>query len=153
MELVCLNVDLFLVLGAKVARLESKNKPDETFACYTRAALVYKGDYFVEDPYLEWLGPRRDLFWSKYIEILEKKGLLYEEMDQWPEAVDTWSVILGTDPFFEAAYRNLMILYADAGRKSEALHVFKECRGILKRELDTEPEFQTQQIYARIKKL
>jgi DNA-binding SARP family transcriptional activator len=153
LELVCLDVDLFMALGAKAARLESGNKPDEALACYTRAALVYKGDYFVEDPYLEWLGPRRDLFRSKYIEILEKKGLLHEEMDQWPEAVDTWRVILGTDPFFEAAYRNLMILYADAGRKSEALHVFKECRGILKRELDTEPEIQTQQIYARIKKL
>ena len=153
LELVCLDVDLFLALGAEAVRLESGNKPDETLVCYTRAALVYKGDYFVEDPYLEWLGPRRDLFRSKYIEILKKKGLLHEEMDQWSEAVDTWRVILGTDPFFEAAYRNLMILYADAGRKSEALHVFKECRGILNRELDTEPEFQTQQIYARIKKL
>lgn len=153
LELVCLDIDLFMALGAKAARLESGNKPDEALACYSRATLLYKGDYFVEDPYLEWLGPRRDLLRSKYIEILEKKGRLHEEMDQWTEAVATWRAILGNDPFFEAAYRNLMILYADAGRKNEALHVFKECRGILKRELDTEPEFQTQQIYARIKKL
>jgi DNA-binding SARP family transcriptional activator len=72
-------------------------------------------------------------------------------MDQWQAAVDTWRVLLGTDPFAEAAYRNLMILYADAGRKNEALHVFRECQGILKRELDTEPEFQTQQVYNKIK--
>ncbi len=153
LELVCLDVDLFMALGAEAARLESGNKPDEALACYTRAALLYKGDYFAEDPYLEWLGPRRELFRSKYIEILEKKGMLHEELHQWPEAVDTWRAILGTDPFFEAAYRNLMILYADAGRKNEALHVFKECQRILKRELDTEPEFQTQQIYIRLKKL
>jgi LuxR family maltose regulon positive regulatory protein len=153
LELICLDIDVFMALGAEAARLESGNKPDEALACYIRAALVYKGDYFVEEPYLEWLGPRRELFRSKYIEILEKKGMLHEALHQWQEAVDTWRAILGTDPFVEAAYRNLMILYADAGRKNEALHVFKECQGILKRELDTEPEFQTQQIYARIKKL
>jgi len=153
LELVCLDVDLFMTLGTQAARLESGNKPDEALTCYIRAALMYKGDYFAEDPYLEWIGPRRNLFRSKYIEILEKKGLLHEEMGQWQEAVDTWRVLLGVDPFFEAAYRNLMILYADAGRKNEALHVFKECRGILEKELDTEPEFKTQQIYARIKKL
>jgi LuxR family maltose regulon positive regulatory protein len=153
LELICLDIDVFMALGAEAARLESGNKPDEALACYIRAALVYKGDYFVEEPYLEWLGPRRELFRSKYIEILEKKGMLHEALHQWQEAVDTWRAILGTDPFVEAAYRNLMILYADAGRKNEALHVFKECQRILKRELDTEPEFQTQQIYARIKKL
>ncbi len=62
-------------------------------------------------------------------------------------------LILGVDPFFEAAYRNLMILYADAGRKNKALYVFKECRSILKKELDTEPEVQTQEIYTRIREL
>jgi DNA-binding SARP family transcriptional activator len=151
LDLICLDVDLFMAMGTEAARLESMNKPEEALACYTRAAAVYKGDYFVEDPYLEWLGPRRELFRAKYIEILEKKGLLHEEMDQWQAAVDTWRVLLGTDPFAEAAYRNLMILYADAGRKNEALHVFRECQGILKRELDTEPEFQTQQVYNKIR--
>jgi len=48
-------------------------------------------------------------------------------------------------------YRNLMILYADADRKNVALHVFKECCSILKKELDTEPEVQTQEIYIRIR--
>jgi DNA-binding SARP family transcriptional activator len=153
LELIRLDVDQFMALVTQAAGLESGNKPDEALACYSRAALVYKGDYFVEDPYLDWLAPRRDLFRSKYIEILEKKGRLHEELDQWQAAVDTWRVLLGVDPFVETAYRNLMILYADAGRKNEALHVFRECRGILKRELDTEPEVQTRQIYARIKKM
>lgn len=58
----------------------------------------------------------------------------------------------GSDPF-EVVYRNLMILYPDADRKNVALHVFKECCSILKKELDTEPEVQTQEIYTRILKL
>ena len=71
-------------------------------------------------------------------------------MNQWQEAVDTWRCILTTDPFFESAYRNLMILYADAGQQNEAIHVFKECQSILKNGLDTKPESKTRDIYARI---
>ena len=153
LELIRLDIDAFIALGTEAARLESDNKLEEALGCYGRAAGLYKGDYFAEDPYLEWIGQRRNLFRSKYIEILQKKALLHEDMNQWQQAVDTWRAILGTDPFFEAAYRNLMILYADAGRKNEALHVFKECSSILKNELDTEPESQTLGIYNKIRKL
>jgi DNA-binding SARP family transcriptional activator len=149
-ELICLDSDEFMAVGAEAIRLESENKPDQALLCYSKAAGLYKGDYFVENPYLEWLAPRRELFRSKYVEILEKKALLHEDMDQWQEAVDTWRCILATDSFFESAYRNLMILYADAGRKNEAIHVFKECQSILKNGLDTQPESQTRDIYARI---
>ncbi len=153
LELIRLDIDEFMALGAEAARLESDNKPDEALGCYARAAKLYKGDYFAEDPYMEWIGRPRDLFRFKYIEILRKKALLHEEVDQWQKAVDTWRIILGTDPFLEAAYRNLMILYADAGRKNEALHVFKECCAVLKKELDAEPELQTLEIHARIRRL
>ena len=149
-ELIYLDSDEFMAIGAEAIRLESVNKSDQALLCYSKAAGLYKGDYFVENPYLEWLAPRRELFRSKYIEILEKKARLYEDMNQWQEAVDTWRCILATDSFFESAYRNLMILYADAGRKNEAIHVFKECQSILKNGLDTEPESQTRDIYARI---
>jgi len=153
LELIHLDIDAFMDLGAEGGRLESDNKLDEALVCYGKAVGLYKGDYFAEDLYQEWIGQRRDMFRSKYIEILGKKAKLHEDMDQWQEAVDTWRLILGTDPFFEAAYQNLMILYADAGRKNEALHLFKECRSILKKELDTEPEVQTREIYARIREL
>jgi LuxR family maltose regulon positive regulatory protein len=153
LELISLDIDLFLSLGKEAARLETENKPKEALFCYTRAVKLYKGDYFAEDPYMEWIDQPREMFRSKYIEILTKKGLLHEDMDQWEQAVDSWRTILGIAPFFEAAYRNLMILYADAGRKNEALHVFKECRSILKKELDTEPESKTRQIYARIREI
>jgi len=153
LELIHLDIDAFMALGVEAARMESANRPEEAVACYDRAAGLYKGDYFAEDLYHEWIGPRRDTFRTRYIEILQKKGLLHEEMDQWEKAVQTWRRILVTDPFFEAAYQNLMILYADAGRKNEALHVFKECCSILKKGLDTEPEFQTRQLYGRIREL
>lgn len=152
-ELIHLDSDEFMAIGAEGVRLEADNKSDQALLCYSKAAGLYKGDWFVENPYLEWLAPRRELFRSKYIEILEKKARLHEDMDQWQEAVDTWRAILATEPFFESAYRNLMILYADAGRKNEAIHLFKECQSILKNELDTEPESQTRDIYDRVRKL
>ncbi len=153
LELISLDTDEFLALGAKATGLEFVNTREETLVCYTRAARLYRGDYFAEDPYMDWIAHRRELFRSKYIMILQKKAMLHEDMNQWEEAMDTWRKLLQTDPTFEEAYQNMMILYADAGRKNEAMQVFNKCRNILRTELDTAPDPQTLDLYEKIKKL
>ena len=65
-------------------------------------------------------------------------------------AVATWHRILGIDPCFETAYRNLMILYADGGEKNKALNIFERCRNTLQKELATEPEARTLGLYNQI---
>jgi DNA-binding SARP family transcriptional activator len=74
-------------------------------------------------------------------------------MNQWQEAMDTWRTLLQTDPTFEGAYQNMMILYADTGRKKEAIQVFNTCRAVLKTELDAEPDPETLDLYEKIKNL
>nr|NJM00886.1 hypothetical protein [Desulfobacula sp.] len=148
--LVTLDVDEFLCLGVRAAENEKNNNLDAALELYDRAAELYKGDYFAEEPYMEWILRKRDLLRAKYIEVLEKKARLHEELDQIQKAVDTWQRILDTEPYSETAYQNLMILYADSGRRNKAREVFETCLLVFRNELGTEPDKEIFHIYDKI---
>ncbi len=150
-ELVRLDVDEFLALSLQGAEHERVNRFEAALECYEKAAALYKGDYFSEEPYLEWISRKRDLLKGKYIEVLEKKARLHEELDQIQKAVETWQLVLDIEPYFEAAYQNLMILYADSGRKNRAMEVFEACLVLFQNELGTDPDEETFHIYEKIK--
>jgi len=150
-ELITLDVDEFITFGALAVENERDNKFITALKFYEKAVGIYKGDYFAEEPYLEWISRKRDLFKARYVELLQKKAMLHEELDQIEKAVETWKQVLGAEPFFEVAYQNLMILYADSGQTNRALNLFFEYRLLLKKELGTEPDSQTINIHNKIK--
>ncbi len=152
-ELVDIDTRLFLSLAAEGDSFEKLGRFKEALAAYGKALALYRGDYFVEDPYLEWVGSTREFFRRKCIGVLENKAAIHEELDQWQAAVDTWEAVLGMDACNETAYQNLMILYADAGMKTEAAHLFERCRAELKTGLDADPAPGTLAIYERISQM
>ena len=123
-DLIRIDADLFAELAAQGRAHEDSDRLESALDCYTRAAAVYQGDYFCEEPYQEWIGQRREAYRRTCIEILSNKARIHEELSQWQAAVDAWQDILVRDPAHEAAFQNLMILYADAGRKTDALQIF-----------------------------
>jgi DNA-binding SARP family transcriptional activator len=151
LELVTLDVDEFITFGVRAMENEKNNRFETALEFYDKAVEIYKGDYFAEAPYLGWIFRKRDLFKARYIELLQKKAMLHEELDQIDKAVETWQLILEAEPYFEAAYQNLMILYADSNQKNKAMNVFQECRALFEKELGTEPATQTRDIFYKIK--
>ena len=150
-DLVSIDIDDFLQFCLKGEAEEKKNKIEKAVSLYDKAIGLYKGDYFIEEPYVEWLLARRDLFRMKYIETLQKKALLHSRLRQFDTAKETWQKILQADPLFEKAYQMLMVIYAGSGMKTKALNVFKECENIFKQELDIDPDNETLKIYNQIK--
>ncbi|MCK5099600.1 MAG: protein MalT, partial [Desulfobacteraceae bacterium] len=150
-ELVCIDIDEFLQFCLKGETQEKNHHIDKAILLYDKAIRLYQGDYFVEEPYVEWLSARRELFRIKYIEILQKKALLHESLSQTDLAKETWQKILQSDPLFEKAYQKLMIIYSGAGLKNRAFNVYKECKNIFKQELDIDPDQETIKIYNQIK--
>ncbi len=149
-EIVSLDIDEFFKCCVKG---EKKQRHDDAIGAmeqYSRAAEIYKGDYFIEEPYADWLARRRELIRNKYISILHKKAILHEDINETDQAVEAWQTILNTDPFYESAYRNLMIIYADSGYGKKAFDIFEKCREIFKKELDSEPSDETIALYNKI---
>ncbi len=150
-ELVTIDADRFLHLGAKAAEAEKKDRLEQALELYGKAAELYKGDYFAEEPYQEWIVRKRELLRTRYRQIMHSKAMIHEELDQIGEAVETWHAVLESDPYFEPAYRNLMIIYMDSGRKNMALEIFEECRRIFETGLGTQPDSRTMNLYNNIK--
>ena len=58
--------------------------------------------------------------------------------------------LLGLDPLQEGVHRTLMRLYVRQGRRGAALKQYQVCVGALQRELGTEPEAETRQLYQEL---
>jgi TolB-like protein len=65
-------------------------------------------------------------------------------------AVATARQLLRLEPTREATHRLLMRLHAAAGQRAEALRQYRQCRDILRRELQTEPDAETERLHLRI---
>ncbi|WP_457552121.1 BTAD domain-containing putative transcriptional regulator [Desulfobacula sp.] len=150
-ELVTIDADEFIAFGARAIENEKKSRFKTALKFYEKAVKIYKGDYFAEEPYIEWISRKRELFKARYIELLQKKAMLHEELNQMEKAVESCQLILEADSYFETAYQNLMILYADSCQKNKALDLFQKCRLLFNNDLGTEPDVQTFNIYNKIK--
>ncbi|MCF6246036.1 MAG: protein MalT [Desulfobacula sp.] len=150
-ELIHIDVDAFMAISNNAFKKEKDSLFEPALELYDQAIQLYKGDYFAEEPYMEWILRKRDLFRAQFMEILQKKAMLHEELDQITQAIDAWRTLLQTDPCFETAYQNLMILYADSGQKNMAQDMFEDCKTFLDKELGAKPDSQTMQIYDRIR--
>lgn len=149
-DLVRIDTRLFTAFFEEGYTHEDRGRFTEALDAYDRAIGLYRGDYFAGDPYLPDVGNAREFFRLKSMAVLEKKAALHEELDQWQAAVDAWQALLGMDACHETAYQNLMILHADAGMKSGAVHIFERCRAVLKAELDASPGPDTLEIYRKV---
>ncbi len=150
-EIVSLDIDDFLKFCMSGEKKQRNDDISGAIKDYARAVELYKGDYFVEEPYADWLSRRRELIRNKYLSILHKKALLHEDMNEIDQAIETWHILLDADRFYESAYRNLMIIYADSGYLKKALNIFERCRAIFKDELDSEPSDEISALYNKIK--
>lgn len=152
-NLVTIDTDEFFSLCRQAETFEKENNLESALSYYDKAAEIYQGDYFAEEPYVDWLARKREILKNRYIEILSKKAMLLEDSGRFTDAVKEWHHILETDPCYEDAYKNLMIIYADSGKKEKALELFDTCTRVLKQELDADPDDETLEIYTKIKAL
>ncbi|HKL01413.1 MAG TPA: BTAD domain-containing putative transcriptional regulator [Desulfotignum sp.] len=149
-DLVRLDIDLFTAYAQTASRHEAATDYEQALAYYDRALSVYRGDFFADDLYLEEVEQKRAYFRLKYLELLPKKARLHEELDQLDAAVEVWHRLLEQDPYSERACRNLMILYADTGRRQAAVDLFHRFRDRLEQDLGAGPEKQTIHILSMI---
>lgn len=149
-KLVSIDFHQFLNIGAKAMEKENEKQFNTAIELYEKACQLYTGDFFAEEPYLEWIAHKRDQYRARYMELLGKKAMLHEDLEQIDEAIKTWQKCLEYDSCYETAYQNLMILHADAGRRKNALQWFHICEAVLEKELGVRPEQQTLNIFNRI---
>jgi DNA-binding SARP family transcriptional activator len=85
-----------------------------------------------------------------YLKSLAGIGQCRDAQGEFEEAVDWYRRVLEVDELREDVHQCIMRCYAEAGRRSDALAQYRQCREILRRELDLEPSTETVGLYERI---
>ncbi|MDT8379179.1 MAG: BTAD domain-containing putative transcriptional regulator [Desulfotignum sp.] len=151
MEMVCIDARQFMDLGKTADQLVRKDRLEQALEMYDKALEIYKGDFFAEEPYLDWVERQRILYRSRYMEMLSAKAMIHENLDQTELAIETWLTVLDLDPCLESACRNLMILYADSGRFKKALNLYVSFTASLEKEMDARPDPRTVELFNSIR--
>lgn len=121
------------------------------------ALKLYRGDllegYSAREPeYQDWLEAARGRLRKQAVGVADRLAGLLREQGRDREAIEVLNHLLRIDMANESAHRNLMVLLAREGRRSDALRQYQDCVAALARELDAEPGAETKGVLDEIQK-
>jgi DNA-binding SARP family transcriptional activator/uncharacterized protein (DUF924 family) len=117
---------------------------------FERALATYGGELLPEDRYEDWAIGRREALTERYLALLVGLAELLERRGAYGPAVERLQQVLAIDPAREHVHRQLMLLYARAGSRHQALRQYQQLRATLRQELEVEPEEETELLYQEI---
>jgi DNA-binding SARP family transcriptional activator len=145
------DVEAFDAAWKAGARLERLGQLAQAIPFYERAEAMYRGDYFQDDPFEDWMLVRREELKESYLKVVGKLSHYWFDHGALENAIDGWKKILLKDPWREDVYRQLMVCFAKNGQRGLALHWYDLCVQVLQKELQLGPEPETLELYARIR--
>jgi DNA-binding SARP family transcriptional activator len=145
------DVEAFDAAWKAGARIERSGDLQRAIPHYESAERLYRGDYFEDDSFEDWMLVRREELKETYLRVLDKLSHYWFEQGAIENAIDGWKKILVKDPWREDVYRHLMVSFAKSGQRGIALHWFALCAHVLDRELHLQPEPETLELNERIR--
>lgn len=124
--------------------------PEEWVARLQSAVALYQGDLLPDDANEQWTVVERERQRSLYLGALLRLAGEYERGGRLEDATGALRAVLHREPWREEAYRGLMRALARMGRRSEALHLYRECEALLRRELGVIPASETTALFEAI---
>jgi predicted ATPase/DNA-binding SARP family transcriptional activator len=121
-----------------------------TVESYRAALDVYGGELLPEDRYEDWVAPRRESLRESHLGLLVELAELHAERQDVTAAVESLQRAIVENPLHEVAHRRLMLLFAEDGRRQQALAQYQQLRDALQRELAADPDPQTSALYREI---
>ena len=120
-----------------------------------QAAELYRGDlllgFSVNEPlFEEWLVAERERLREMALAALARLLAQQSKAAGTERAIQTAVRLLGLDPLQEGVHRTLDAALSPPGAAGAALKQYQVCVGVLQRELGTEPEAETRQLYQEL---
>ncbi len=111
---------------------------------------LYHGDYLPEDLYEDWTQRRRDRLRRVHSWLLENGAQLALMIRKGLHASEYLLELLESNPAHEQTHRQLMLVYARMGRRSDAQNQYVLLRKTLKEELRASPLPETNELFRQI---
>jgi DNA-binding SARP family transcriptional activator len=119
---------------------------------YEAAALLYRGVLLAEEPYADWVVPRRETLRTLALEAESRLVALYAERGDHGPAATLARRILADDPCNEDVHRGLMLCYAENGLRHLALLQYRQLATTLWDDLRVRPAPETTALFERLRR-
>ncbi len=112
---------------------------EERVDLYEKACRLYTGPFLTEDTYADWSSLQREHLCRLYIEMCRILSEHYLKAKKYDQAEEWANAVLKENRCDELAYRQLMLIYAPQGRRSEIFQQYQRCERVLRDELAVSP--------------
>ncbi|MDQ4075752.1 MAG: AAA family ATPase [Chloroflexota bacterium] len=128
----------------------SDRSSPESIPLLEEALALYVGELLPARLYDDWTLVPRESLHRQYREASLALSAAYGERREYSRAIEVLTPLLDDDPADEPVHRELMRLYALAGRRHDALRQYQTCVNALATQLDVPPDPQTEALYEQI---
>jgi predicted ATPase/DNA-binding SARP family transcriptional activator len=123
---------------------------EQRMAHLEEAVAHYQGDLLPDDANEPWTVVERERLRTLCLTALQRLAEGKEQLGRLEEAADALRAVRRVEPWREEAVRSLMRLLTRLGRRSEALHLYRQCEALLHRELGVAPAPETTAVFEAI---
>jgi predicted ATPase/DNA-binding SARP family transcriptional activator len=117
----------------------------------SEAVALYRGDFLAGTGAGDWHLDVHDRMQRLAVDGLAALGRMLAEREAWQEAAQAYERLLRMDELNEAAHRGVMRCLARSGERTRALRHYERVVKLLRDELDTTPERETERLAQAIR--
>ncbi len=129
---------------------QNEKNPEIALQRYLKAESMVKGDFLLEDLYVDWCAEEREKLNHKYLFALRKIIEHHENKKDYTACIDYAVKYLQNERFDETMYQRLMRYYSYCGNKAMIKKTFEKCKDILIADLDCPVSKETETVYRQL---
>lgn len=141
-----LDVDEFThLINEKTDSLASRTKN------LLKAEALYKGDYFEEYPYEEFLEEEREKLRSQYLQVLKQLAFIYWNPNNYELGIGYFEKLLDVDPYQDVVYLEYIERLLKSNLYLQAKNVAERYEKYIEHELGISVQHKLQQLFEQYK--
>lgn len=123
---------------------------DVALGLFLASLALYKEDYLRENLYEDWPSDRRERMRELWISSMFRVAALCADRCEYSDSVRLMKKVLDIDPYRENAYQALMLYLSRAGRRGEAINLYRYAERLFAQHLAAQPAPSTRMLYEKI---
>lgn len=125
---------------------------DAALGIFLAALSLYTEDFLRENLYDDWPSDRREKLRELWISALFRAGAITADRCEFSDSIRFMKRVLVADPYRENAYQALMLYLTRAGRRGEAIQLYRYAERLFAQHLAAQPAPSTRMLYEKILK-
>ncbi|HZT95621.1 MAG TPA: response regulator [Chloroflexota bacterium] len=132
------------------AHAQESGEMEAALGTFLNALSLYNEDFLHENLYEDWPSDRREKLRELWISALFRSGAICADRCEFSDSIRFMKRVLDVDPYRENAYQALMLYLTRAGRRSEAIQLYRYAERLFAQHLAAQPAPSTRMLYEKI---